>query len=196
LALGTLLGLALPHAARAQDIPRLAWDSAPGVSPRALAVDGGFVAGPPLTLPAGMLLGVGGGASVGRRIALGVRASFATATESSLYWTVTHEHVRLHAAAAVQGAVGRGALALRLGAGPTFVHERRTRNEAARAGAAGGDLASSALATLPAAELEAVVALRIAGPWLFTASAGPAVLIEDGALHGGWTAALGVGWRR
>ena len=83
-------------------------------------------------------------------------------------------------------------IALRLDAGPTFVHEHRSLTQGMRAG---NLMEDSATATLPAGELEAVVGLRITGPWLVMISAGPSLEVLDGSLRGGWVAQIGVGWQ-
>jgi hypothetical protein len=160
-----------------------------------LTVDGGLALAQPAALGTGLSTGVGAGASYGRRVALGLRASWSTATESSLAWQVTQADFKLRATAALQGAVGRGRFALRLGAGPTIVHETRLRNQGMRAGLTGADLQTSATATLPAGDLEGVVAIHIAGPWLLTMSGGPTLTILDGGAHLGWTALIGTGWQ-
>ena len=59
----------------------------------------------------------------------------------------------------------------------------------------GANLESSALAAMPAGELEAIVSARVAGPWLLTLSGGPATIVSDGTFHGGWLAGLGAGWQ-
>jgi hypothetical protein len=125
----------------------------------------------------------------------GARASWSTATESSLAWTVNHMDLRLRASGAIRHVAGRGTIALRLSLGPTFVREARDRNQGMRAGLTGSELGTTSLATLPAAELEAVVALHVTGPWLMVVSAGPALDVHDGGLHGGWTAGMGVAWQ-
>src|SRR5262249_57342476 len=86
---------------------------------------------------------------------------------------------------------GRGTIGLRLGLGGTLVHETRIRNQGMRAGLTGSDLENSAFAMLPAADLDAVVALHIAGPWLLMTSGGPSLDIHDSKLHAGWRAGLG-----
>ena len=53
----------------------------------------------------------------------------------------------------------------------------------------------SALAMLPAADLDGVVMLHVAGPWLLVIAGGPTVDRHDGALHAGWNAELGVAWQ-
>jgi hypothetical protein len=160
-----------------------------------LSLDAGLVLGSPAAWQTGLSTGVGGGLLIGRRWAWGVRASWSSATESSLAWTVTRQDLRLRAAGAIQQAAGRGVFALRLGLGPTVVHEGRLRNQGMRAGLTGSDLQTSAFSTLPAADLEAVVAVHVAGPWLLTISGGPSLLIAGGTLHGGWTTQLGAGWQ-
>jgi hypothetical protein len=160
-----------------------------------LAVDAGLVLALPATWQTGLSSGVGAGVTRGRRFAWGVRGSWSTATESSLVWTVSHDDFRLRAVAALQQPAGRGVFALRFGLGPTFVYERRTRNQGARAGLTGTDLENWALAVFPAADLEAVVTVQIVGRWSVLLSGGPTAIISDGSLHGGWTAQLGAGWQ-
>jgi hypothetical protein len=130
-----------------------------------------------------------------RRFAWGLRGSWSAATESSLLWTVSHDDFRLRAVAAFQQPAGRGVFALRLGLGPTFVYEHRTRNQGARAGLTGSDLETSALAVFPAADLEAVVTLHVVGRWSILLGGGPTAILSDGSLSGGWTAQLGAGWQ-
>src|SRR5262249_32582519 len=144
-ATGILLALALSGAAHAEEPARLADDQWKVTSSGRLAVDAGLLLGRPMTLDSGMATGAGAGVTYGRRFAFGARVSWSTAPESSLAWTVTHDQYRLRAIAVVQQPVGRGALALRLGVGPTFVYEDRTRNQGARAGLTGSDLENTAL---------------------------------------------------
>jgi len=187
--------LLMASAARADDTRRPVDDDWPVQSTGPLAVDGGLVLALPATWQTGLSSGVGAGVTYGRRFAWGVRGSWSGATESSLVWTVSHDDFRLRGVAALQQPVGRGVLALRLGLGPTFVYEHRTRNQGARAGLTGSDLETSALATFPGADLEAVVTLHVVGRWSLTLGGGPTAIVADGALHGGWTAQLGAGWQ-
>jgi hypothetical protein len=188
------LCLGLPRAA-------LADDAAPGDeawryrSTGELAVDGSLVVGFPAALPTGLATGVGAGVTRGKTFAFGARAAWVTATESSLPWTVTHSDLRMRVTGAIQATPGRGILGLRLGLGGTLVHESRVRNQGMRAGLSGTDLENSTFAMLPAADLDAVVALHIAGPWLLVTSGGPSFDILDGKLHAGWSAELGVAWQ-
>jgi hypothetical protein len=160
-----------------------------------LTADAGLTLALPTTLQTGLSMGAGGGVSLGRTFAWGLRGSWSSATESSLAWAVTHDDFRLRGTFAAQRRVGRGMLALRLGAGPTLIYERRVRNQGVRAGLTGSDLEASSLALAPAGELEGVVAVHVAGPWLFVLSGGPSLLILDGGAHLGWTTQLGVGWQ-
>jgi hypothetical protein len=190
-----LFALSFSGAAEAAESTRLHDDEWQVTSAGPLAIDGGLVMGPPMTLPGGMASGVGVGAAYGRRLALGVRAGWSAATESSLVWTVRHDDYRLRATAAVQHAAGRGVLALRLGLGGTLVHEDRTRNQGARAGLTGAELSNSALTLLPAGEVEAVVSVHVAGRWFLALGGGPTALLQDGVFRAAWTAQLGVGWQ-
>jgi hypothetical protein len=163
----------------------------------ALTVDAGLFLGAPAALPTGLSTGVGVGVLYGLDLfAWGARASWSTATESSLAWTVAHDDVDLRLDGAIQKDVGRGRLALRLGLGSTIVHETRQRNQGARAGLTGTDLQTSAVAALPAGELAAVVSLHVAGPWLLVLSGGPAVTVVSASWRVGWSSQVGVGWQR
>ena len=181
--------------ARADDARRPVDDDWPVQSTGPLAVDAGLVLALPATWQTGLSSGIGAGVTRGRRLAWGVRGSWSAATESSLVWTVSHDDFRLRAVGVFQQPAGRGVFALRLGLGPTFVYEHRTRNQGARAGLTGSDLESSALAAFPGADLEGVVTLHVVGRWSLTLSGGPTAIVADGALHGGWTAQLGAGWQ-
>ncbi|MEP6652932.1 MAG: hypothetical protein ABJA82_06210 [Myxococcales bacterium] len=161
-----------------------------------LTVDGGLILAAPAALPTGLSTGIGAGVMFGRNsLAWAARASWSTATESSIGWTVSHDDLSLRAGGAVQHDVGRGRLALRLGLGATVVHETRTRNQGARAGLTGSALETSVFSTLPAADLQAVVAVHVLGPWLLILNGGPSVAIESSTWHLGWTSQLGVGWQ-
>jgi len=158
-------------------------------------VDGGLVVGFPAALPTGLTRGIGGGFSSGCILAWGARASWTTATESTTAWTVTQSDVRLRLTGAVQHTARRATVALRLGLGATIVHETRTRNQGMRAGLTGSELRTTALATIPAAELAAVIRVHIAGPWALTVAGGPSIDVHDSGVHGGWSAELGVAWQ-
>ncbi|HEU4733304.1 MAG TPA: hypothetical protein VFT22_35675 [Kofleriaceae bacterium] len=162
-----------------------------------LALDGGLVVGFPAALPTGLAMGAGAGVSVTSApwLAWGARAAWVTATESSVPWTVTQSDLRLRITGAVQKAAGRGTLGLRLGLGGTLVHEARVRNQGMRAGLTGSDLETSSFALLPAADLDAVLGLHVAGPWLLVMTGGPSVDVFERKLHGGWSAQLGVAWQ-
>jgi hypothetical protein len=163
-------------------------------SHRDLAIDADLLVGMPAALPTGIASGVAAGITrgCGCHFAYGVRASYSTITESSLAWEVSQSDYRLRAIGAVRASAGRGTFALRLGIGTTFVHEVRIRSESMRANAT---METRALSALPAADLEAVVALHVTGPWLAVVSAGPSLDLHDGGAHGSWIAELGVAWQ-
>jgi hypothetical protein len=187
---------AAPAAARAEGAapPDDHWATRP---PGPLIVDGGLVLGHPTSLGTGLSSGVGGGAVWGRwrHLRIGVRGSWSSTTESSIDWTVTQSDFKLRAVGDLQHVVGRGAFGLRLGLGPTLVHETRVRNQADRAMLTGAAAGSSAWATFPTADLEAVVAVHVAGPWLLVTSGGPSWSVSGGKVVTGWTALLGTGWQ-
>ena len=160
-------------------------------------VDAGLLVGEPAALPAGITTGIGAGLmrECGCLLSYGARASWSTESVSTTAWTVTHWDMRLRAVGMIRHDAGRGLLALRLGAGATIVHEHRLRNQGMRAGLTGSDLETSATDTLPAVDLEAVVGVRVTGPWLALISAGPSFDVLGGSLRGGWIAQIGVGWQ-
>jgi hypothetical protein len=160
-----------------------------------LAIDGGVMVGFPAALTTGLAKGIGVGVTSGRTFAWGARAAWVAATESSLPWRVTHSDLRLRITGAVQKSAGRGTIGLRLGIGGTLVREARVRNQGMRAGLMGSELETHSTMMLPAADLDAVVALHVAGPWLLVTSGGPSLDVIDGKLHGGWSAQLGVAWQ-
>lgn len=187
----------LSHTSRADSGALLTDDTWRYRSTGKLAVDAGLVVGFPAALPTGLSKGVGAGVSMtsGSWFAWGARTSWVTATEASLPWTVTHSDLRLRVTGALQKAAGRGTLGLRLGVGGTLVHESRLRNQGMRAGLTGSELETSSFAMLPAADLDAVLALHVAGPWVLVMSAGPSMDVFESKLHAGWSAQLGVAWQ-
>ena len=160
-----------------------------------LGVDAGLLVASPAALPSGMSTGIVAGVtrSCGCRFAYGVRASWSTITESSLVWTVDQTDLRLRAVGSIRYDAGRGSVALRLGLGPTFVHEVRTRNFAMEEGRT--DLTTRAWGAVPAADLDAMFSVHVAGPWLAVASGGPSLDHFGGAFVLGWSASLGVAWQ-
>ncbi|HET6148080.1 MAG TPA: hypothetical protein VFH68_11170 [Polyangia bacterium] len=160
----------------------------------AVTLDAGLALALPVALGTGLSTGAGAGVSVGSgHLAWGVRASWSTATEYSLDWTVSHDDIKLRVIGALQQRVGRARVALRLGLGPTIVHESRVRNLAARAHLTGLD--TSTFQAAPAGDLEAALALHVAGPWLLLISGGPSLAVLDGGARWGWTSLLGAGWQ-
>ncbi len=196
---GVAVAVALLPAASVRADDRLLSDDSFAVSPPGdLVLDGGFIVGLPSALPTGLSTGIGAGITrmCGCHFSYGAAASWTSATEASEIWTVTHGELRLRATGSLRHDVGRGTLALRLGLGTSIVHEDRIRNQGERAGLMGSDLEQTTTEALPAADLEAVITLRIAGPWAFVLAAGPTATWFDSHLRGGWTAELGVAWHR
>ena len=195
LRLATLLFVVLaPRDARA-DGALISDDTWKVTSCGCLTIDGGLLVALPAALPTGLSRGLGAGATYGHQLTAGVRASWSTATESTTAFVVTHSDFRLRATAGVEHIAGRGTFGLRIGLGGTVVHEHRVRSQGMRAGLTGDALETSAFALLPAADIEAVVAVHVFGPWLMTLSGGPTADVQDGKAHGGWTGLLGVGWQ-
>jgi hypothetical protein len=180
-----LFGLC-PAAARA-DGPPLVTDVAHVPSGGPLTVDAGLLLALPTSLGTGLSSGFGVGITRGHTLAWEARASWSTATESSIPWTVTQSDLRLRVGGALQRTLGRARVGLRLGIGPTIVHETRLRN--------GSSLTTSAFATLPAGELEAFVDLHLFGPWLVVLSGGPSATLDDPGFRGGWVSLIGAGWQ-
>jgi hypothetical protein len=152
-----------------------------------LMLDAGILASPAAALGPSLSTGVAAGVSRGGRIAWQVRASFSSATESSMAWTVTQAELRLRAGALIQRPLGRARIGLRVGLGPTVVHETRARNQST--------LQTSDFATIPAGDLEVVLALHVWSRWLLVMSGGPDASESGGSLHAGWLGQLGVGWQ-
>jgi len=186
LAIAVLLIGLVPTVARA-DEPVVTANGLRFQSGGPLMVDGGLVLALPTALGSGLSSGFGLGVTWGRLFAAEARASWSTATESSIPWTVTQSDLRLRVGGVLQRTLGRARVGLRLGIGPTIVHETRLRN--------GSTLQTSAFATLPAGELEAVVAIHLFGPWLVTLSGGPSAALDDPGLRGGWVSLIGAGWQ-
>lgn len=184
------LGMFAPAAAD----PRIASDTFPVRPATDLVVDAGLALGFPAALPTGLARGAGAGLTVGAGpLRFGVRAAWLTATESTLAWRVTHQDIQLRALAGVAHVAGRGTIGLRLGAGTTLVHEARRHPQAGRVE---GALAMTALAALPAADLEGTVGVAIYGGWELSLAGGPSLALVDGDPRWSWVARLGVGWRR
>jgi hypothetical protein len=191
LAVGALLASAT---ASADDHVQVDDDTFAVDSKGGLAVDAGLLVASPAALPSGMSTGLVAGItrSCGCHFAYGVRASWSTITESSLVWTVDQTDFRLRATGSIRHDAGRGSMALRLGLGPTLVHEVRTRNQSMEAGTG---LTTRAWGTVPAGDLDAIFSLHVAGPWLAVASGGPSLDHFGGAFVLGWSASLGVAWQ-
>jgi hypothetical protein len=187
LVIAVLLSGLVPAVARAADEPVVTANGLPFQSGGLLTVDGGLVLALPTALGPGLSSGFGLGVTWGSLFAAEARASWSTATESSIPWTVTQSDLRLRVGGVLQRTLGRARVGLRLGLGPTIVHETRLRN--------GGTLQTSAFATLPAGELEAVMAVHLFGPWLIALSGGPSAALDAPGFRRGWVSLIGGGWQ-
>lgn len=126
-------------------------------------------------------------------MAFGVRAGWAQGTEYTLTYAVTHGEWKLRAVVEAEKTLGRGALGLRIGAGPTAVHEVRVRDQAARI-ADGASLNTSAWSVLPAAEAEFTTSLRVYDDFGLVLSMGPSLTWLNSGSHFGWISTLGIAW--
>jgi hypothetical protein len=177
--------------------PRIASDTFPVRSEGDLVVDAGLALGFPAALPTGLSRGAGAGITVGTGLLrFGARAAWLTATESTLAWKVTHQDIQLRALAGLAHVAGRGTIGIRLGAGATLVHEARRHPQGSRAGLTGDELEMTALALLPAADLEGTIGVAIYGAWQLSIAGGPSLALVDGDARWSWVGRLGVGWSR
>ncbi len=168
-------------------------------APPTNTVDGELVLALPASLGTGLSSGVGAGylrhLSASGSFALGARASWSTATEYSQTESVRNDEIRMRVCALAQHVAGRGSFGLRLGLGATAMYEARTRAQGSRLGLTGSDLETTNWYLFPAADLDAVVLLRIWSGWGMSLSGGPTVHLIDGSAHAGWSSALGVLWQ-
>ncbi|MBK9031933.1 MAG: hypothetical protein IPL61_11505 [Myxococcales bacterium] len=186
------LAVAAPAAA---DGPPPPTDSFPFRPEGCLTFDGGLVVGSPSALPTGLSTGVGAGASRGAGwLQLGARLAWSGATESTSAWTVSHDDIRVRVSGLARYVVGRGAVGVRASVGPTVVYERRSRNQGARAGLEGDALATSAVAVVPAIDLEAVIGVAVMDGWGLRVAVGPSLARASGANELSWLATLGASW--
>lgn len=162
-------------------------------------LDSQLVLALPAALQTGMSAGVGAGfsrrATAGGLLSWGARASWSTATEYTLIDTVRNDDIRLRLCGSIQHVAGRGSFGLRLGAGATVVYESRTRAQGNRAGLTGSDLETTDWSLLPAADLEAVVVLRVWNSWGLSLNGGPSLHVIGGSARMGWTSGAGVSWQ-
>jgi hypothetical protein len=186
----SLMILVCAASARAQEAP----------SPTKNTLDGRLV----LALPAGALptgMSVGAGATYmrvatrGGLLAWGAGASWSTATEYSPGYAVRNDDIRMRLYGQIQRAVGLGLFGLRVGLGGTLVYESWTLVQGARAGLPTSLQSGTTWSMLPAADIEAVVVLRVWNSWGMSVSGGPTMHWRNSGLHAGWTSGLGVTWQ-
>lgn len=160
-----------------------------------VAVDAGIAAARPVALETGLAKGFGAGLTLGDRFTVGARASWVTATEYAIGWTVSHDDLRVGLTGGARLHAGRGSFGLRLGLGGAIVHETRLRIRGDIAGARGMAREVTSTAALPVADVDAVVGVHITGSWMMVMSGGPSFSRAAGALRAGWTTQLGVAWQ-
>jgi hypothetical protein len=190
-----VLGVTLPGVAAA-DPGQLNADSFPVRAAGPLRVEGGLVTGFAPVLSTGLTTGLGAAATYRLGVLrLGGRAAWVSATESSLAWEVTQQDLQARALVGIEHRAGRGAIGVRLGLGGSLIREHRIRAQGGRAGLEGDELEMTALALLPAADLEATIGVQIVGAWSAQLAGGPSLLILDGEARASWVATIGVGWQ-
>ncbi len=179
--------------------PAFAQETTALATPPRNTADGHLVLALPTALSTGLSSGVGAGflhtwARHGA-LAWGARASWSTATEYSLVDSVRNDDIRLRLCGVLQHGAGRGSFGLRLGLGATVVYEARTRAQGSRAGLSGSELTQTSWYVFPAADLDALVLLRVWNAWGVSVSGGPTLHLIDGAARLGWASGLGVVWQ-
>lgn len=124
----------------------------------------------------------------------GGEISASSSTEYGASWQVSQTDMRVRVLAGAQAALGRGKMALLLGAGPTAVRENRLRNQGERLGLSGDALEQNSWGALASVDLSWSVAAPVVGPWAAIVSAGPALHVGSNGAALGWSTLLGVGW--
>ncbi len=183
LAAALICAAAAPGEGRAEEPPRN-------------LLEGRLVLGHPAALPTGLTTGLDLAYARGGWLAWGVRAGWSAATEYTATRAVRHDDVRMRLFGMLRLRRGRGDLGLRLALGATLVHEARRLSQGERAGLEGEALEITAWSVLPAADLEAVAAVRLLGGFGLTISGGPSLHLRDGEPRPGWSAGGGLFWQR
>ncbi|MFT3693037.1 MAG: hypothetical protein QM831_07840 [Kofleriaceae bacterium] len=161
-----------------------------------ITLDAAYVIAKPAALQTGMSTGLGATIThtCGCNLSYGAELSWGRVSEPGATWIVTQDDYRLRVVGAVRHDIGRGSIALQLGVGPVLIHENRDRQQGMRAGLSGDELHTSGTTIAPSAALEAIVTMKVQGPWALHAGAGPAADIFDGDLHAGWQVEVGLAW--
>lgn len=169
-----------------------AWPSATLAGPAAHGSLGVSSALPAL-LETGMALGVGAEVLTAGGLAWGLSTGLGAAGESNQTWRVEHLEWRLRLLGALQHRAGRGLFGLRIGAGFTLVGETRLRHQAARLGLPDEEAEVSALALVPAADLQVAIAVEVLAGWGLSFALGPSLhLPVSGSARIGFNGQLGV----
>lgn len=170
-------------------------DTAEPPTPTAMwRLEAGLLTALPAALPVGLSTGVAAGVVHAGTLTWGARASWSQATEYTETWAVTHQEIRLRALGILQHNLGRATIGLQLGLGATVLYESRLRAQAARLGDAGLALNQSAWSALPAADLQAAIALPVVDAFGLTLAGGPSVHLFQGGAIIGWQAFLAANW--
>lgn len=180
-------------------LPALAEEPEPAHPWSGTQLHAAMVNGLPAVLGTGMSTGaslrwlqpLGSGQS---RWVWGGEVSVSSSTEYGASWQVSQTDMRVRALVGAQAALGRGRMALLLGAGPTAVLENRLRNQGERLGLSGDALEQNRWGALASLDLNWSVAAPVAGQWAAVVSAGPALHLGSSGAALGWTTLLGVGW--
>ncbi|MCA9665595.1 MAG: hypothetical protein KC503_08400 [Myxococcales bacterium] len=170
-------------------------ERAPQTSPWLLS-GGLLLARPANVAQPGTSTGIALGFLRGRRaLVWGVQASWSANTEFNSRDTVRNDDLRLRAVGALIARLGRGSLGLALGLGATLVHEHGELSQGEKAQLPGEALSRTAWRLLPAADLQALVLLRVFAGWGVGLSGGPTLHIDTGGVNIGWAATVGVTWQ-
>ncbi|HEX7597845.1 MAG TPA: hypothetical protein VF518_06495 [Polyangia bacterium] len=165
-------------------------------SPAKNTLEAQLVLAPPVGLSQGMTAGVGAGytrrATPGGLLAWGARASWGTATEFPQYNSDRFDDIRMRVFAMLQHGAGRGSFGLRLGLGATLEAETLTVAQSSRLGS---PITNTNWFLFPAADLEAVVVLRVWENWGMTVNGGPSLHLIDSRASFSWSSGLGVVWQ-
>lgn len=146
--------------------------------------------GTPAALQTGLASGFGVAATRGDVLRWGAGAGFASATEWSPSWAVTHWEFRGRLTARWQKSLGAGVLFAGASAGATVVHEYALLDQSWRTNE--GKVERRHWAVRPAAEAEIGAGVRLFGDYGLLVAFGPAWPAGDNAV--GFAGRFGLGW--
>lgn len=165
-------------------------------------LDAGLLGARPAVLTSGQLLGASFGATRGDLgLVFGARLTLGAAAESNLTHRLHHTEAQAQAVLGYRWPVSLARVAIELGAGPHFVHERRVRHQSERLRRAELEpLARTTGWTLgPSANLDLVVHLYLLDDWALALRGGPRAAyvarVDEAVFRLGWATSLGVSYR-